>query len=365
MTDVKACLSGPNVTLSPDLVLYPGSAIDLVILGEIEGGLRGLMDGNPEDNCSYLDHKGDIKRGKRTLIEDLDGIPFPARDLICNECYTLPFAPRNPVTSMLISRGCPHSKCRFCNGNTYALGAYRCRSADNILAEIDEVVNRFKIPGINFRDQCFSGNQDLVENICREIINRSWDITWRASTRVDCVDKDLLELMARAGCHQISFGFETDDQEVLDAIGKGITVTQARKAASWAKKAGMEISGGLMLSLPGEKPDAHLRLLKYAKQLKIDYPQFQLTCVMPGAQLHDETQPVTKSRYADDCPFILNPNTDSEKLMLRKLSTLYLRFYFRPGYIINRLKKIKSGSQLRQTTITAFKILGYPFLYNK
>lgn len=361
----KIAMSGPNATHDPGPILNGDSPVDVVVLGELEGGLRGILAGDLDDNCAYRVNGGNTVRGRRTLIEDLDSLPFPARDLVPNEKYRLPFARKNPVTSLISSRGCPHGKCSFCVGNLYSQGRVRYRSADNVLGELEEIRFRYNIPEVMFRDQCFGGDRGIAELICEGMIKRNLGLFWRASMRVDLVDRDFLLLMRRAGCHSISFGFESPFQEVLDRNNKGITIKQSIHAARWAREAGMETSGGFMLALNGDRPDAYKGILRFALELKIDYPQFNITTVFPSTEISSrvEVSDTPDSRYGYGCPF--NDSQADGPTLRRQLFWLYFRFYFRIGYILGRIRKIRSPDDALRLLRTAWAVFIYPIYYGK
>ena len=328
---IKIIFSGPWVTHDPSLVLSDNSA-DFVALGEYELPCLNIIRGDYSENIAYRDN-GNVFCGKRKLV-NMGELAIPARDLIDNRAYRYAvFNKRNPVTTMTISRGCPHSKCKFCHAFLFTLKEIRYRDIDSITEEINEIVFKYKIGEILFRDQAFTANRELVFKICEYMISNNIDIAWRVTTRVDLVDKELLALMHRAGCYQISFGFESSSQKSLDLNNKGITLEQSRLAARWAKEAGIEILGLFMLGMPGDTQDSMADLHKFALGLEVDYAQFNEVYLVPGVPLYDE--------YMKD-KTILFPSD-----LIKKYAMLsYLKFYFRPGFILKQLGRIRSPGDL-------------------
>ncbi len=329
----KIIFSGPLVTFDPSIVLADNTA-DFVALGELELPVSNIIRGDYTENIAYRQN-GRIISGSRSLL-DLINLPIPARDLIDNHAYRYAiFNRRNPVTPMTISRGCPHSKCEFCHSNLYTLGQIRYRSIGSIIEEINEVVFKYKIGEIFFRDQTFTADRELVLSMCDYIISHNIDILWRASTRVDLVDKQLLEFMRRAGCYQVAFGFESSSQESLDLNNKGITLEQSRSAAKMAKEAGLEVAGLFIVGMLGDSKLSVRSLYNFVSHLDLDYANFKELFVVPGA------------------PFLEKHNIDRKKLLLSKkaskISTIivYLRFYLRPKYLLKQALKIRSLSDLR------------------
>ncbi len=328
---VKIVFAGPSVTYDPAAVLSDGSA-DLVALGELELPLADIAAGKAGDNVARLEN-GRVVCGERTLI-DMRTIPIPARDLIDNQAYRYAiFNKRNPITAMSISRGCPHSKCKFCTSKLYTLGQVRYRSLDSIIQEMEEVAFKYRIGEVFFRDQTFTSDRALVSALCEQIIAKKIPLSWRVSTRVDAVDKGLLILMQRAGCYQISFGFESPTQKALDLNSKGISAERSRLAASWAKEAGIETVGLFMQGMWGDNEEANRRMADWAIELGVDYAQFNEPFLSPGTELFDI--------YRRDRSILM------PKARIKKFAAAsYLRFYLRPGYFKKQLQKIKSFSDV-------------------
>lgn len=344
MPDIKIIFSGPLVTYDPSLALNDGSA-DFVALGEYELPVLDIMRGSYAENIAY--RNGDkIISGDRKLI-DLNELPLPARDLIDNQAYRFAIFNRfNPVTTMTISRGCPHSRCKFCHSNLYTLGRLRQRNISSIIEEIKEAVFKYKIGEIFFRDQAFTADRELVWEACEYLISNNINISWRCSTRVDLVDKELLALMQRSGCFQVSFGFESCSQDSLDIADKGITIEQSRQAADWAKKAGLEVVGFFIYGLPGDSDNSMRDLYGFALELEVDYAQFNKFDLNPGAFFY-------KKDKAGEI------NLPPAKLIKKYVRNAYLKFYFRPVYLFKHLAKIRSFADFKLSLKFALDTLSF------
>lgn len=328
----KIIFGGPLVTYDPSIVLSDGSA-DFVALGELELALFNILKRESDENVAYKNGNS-IICGRRSLI-DLNQLPMPARDLVDNQAYRLSIFNRgNPITAMTISRGCPHSKCKFCHSGLYSLGEIRYKDINSIIEEINEIVFKYKIGEIYFRDQVFTANRDLVCKFCEYLISRDIKIPWRVSTRVDLVDKDLLTLMHKAGCYQMSFGFESCSQKSLDTNDKGIKIEQSKQAAKWAKEAGLEVVGLFMFGMLGDTQDSIKNLYKFALDLNIDYAQFNEYFLVPGVPYYEE--------------YLKNKTTlIFQKLAKKYAIAAYLKFYLRPEFLLKHVGKVKSLNDFR------------------
>ena len=262
---------------------------------------------------------------------------------------------------MITSRGCPYS-CNFCQVNIYYLNQVRFRSVDNVLQEIDEIVNKFKIREINFRDQTLTINRDRLLSICHKIIEKRYKIFWRCFSCVDTVDEELLTAMKKAGCYQICYGFENGSQRVLDLSGKGITLQQAIKAAHLTKKAGIEISGAFMLGMYGDTKESIQKTIDFACELDCDYVQFQLATPFYSTEFYDLCirnkfnciEPEELRWYSWKT---MDSISLSHEMLQRKLKDAYRKFYFRLPYIYKAVMKIKGWRNFFVKIKAAFSLL--------
>jgi radical SAM superfamily enzyme YgiQ (UPF0313 family) len=235
---------------------------------------------------------------------------------------------------MTISRVCPHSKCKFCHSPLYSLGEIRYRNFQAITEEINEIVFKYKIGEIYFRDQAFTANRDLVSGICEYLISKNINIPWRASTRVNLVDKELLELMHKAGCYQMSFGFESNSQISLDMNDKGITIEQTKQVVEWAKKIGIEVVGLFMFGMLGDTEESIKELYEFVLDLGIEYAQFNEYFLVQGSLIYKEYM---KNRM------LLMPRELAKKYTI----SANLRFYLRPKFLLKQIAKVRSISDFK------------------
>jgi len=199
---------------------------------------------------------------ERPFIKNPDELPFPARELFPITLYETP-------GQVLMSRGgCPFN-CRFCAVNNIWKGSRRFRSPENVAKEIFHILANFQLEEIAFGDDTFTLNRERVIGLCdllkdlREIF--PW--RWKCATRVDLVDKELLEKMYEAGCYNIQFGVEAGSQKILDSIGKKITLEQVRKAVSMTLNIGMGAACFFMFPHPEDTEETICEQKQFMKEL--------------------------------------------------------------------------------------------------
>jgi len=147
--NIKFIIGGPGVVNLPSSRLYE-SGYSVICYGEGERTVVELVhafeNGLPLENIngiSYLNEGKEVKTPSRELIENLDVIPFPARDLLDMEKYIGTWEENMGVrvASAISSRGCPFS-CRFCDKTTFG-GKVRFMSPSRIIEEMKLLYDRY------------------------------------------------------------------------------------------------------------------------------------------------------------------------------------------------------------------------------
>ncbi|MBM3335996.1 radical SAM protein, partial [Candidatus Sumerlaeota bacterium] len=206
--------------------------LDAVLRGEYEPACEAIARGlAPTDIAGVTSRNasGAIHRSPAPeFVDDLDGLPFPARHLVRNELYVRPDTAQ-PQTTVVTNRGCPH-QCIFCLAPQVGGRKNRYRSVGNVLEELAECLHKFGIHNFLFRSDTFTQQRDWVIELCREIIGRRLSIEWVCNSRVDTIDTEMLDWMKRAGCWLIAFGVESGDERSLDLMNKRADAAQARDA---------------------------------------------------------------------------------------------------------------------------------------
>ncbi len=351
---------GTHVTAC-DLEVLKTSKVDAVIRGEPEITALELTN-TLEKNGDLQDVRGlswkssgkIIKNSERPFFEPLDELPYPARHLLKNELYKMPFIGK-PYTLLVSSRGCPYD-CIFCTAHLYYGKKPRFRSPENVVDEVEEVVWKYKIRHITMWSDTFTLNRKHVVGICQELIDRKLNdvVEFSANSRVDLVDPELLRLMKKAGFSYISYGIESGVQKILDSCKKGTTVEQGINAVKWAKEAGFIVLTHFIFGLPGETKETIMKTIKYAKKLDSDFPQFYCAVPFPGTEFYkyalENDLLVTKdwSFYELNNAVISYPHLSSEELeKMRKMA--YILVNLNPKLLfkaINFIKRSRNPSSI-------------------
>ncbi|HTX61341.1 MAG TPA: radical SAM protein [Methanobacterium sp.] len=348
-------IGGPHTTFMPTETLKSCSSLDAVVIGEGEETMIELtskfQDGNNENlsevkGIAYHDRvTGNIKTNPpRPLIEDLDSIPFPARHLVPFKSYK---TTQENSSDMITSRGCVFS-CDYCSSSLIMGKKFRTRSPENVVDEIDHLIEKYKLKNIAFMDDTFMLNKRRANAIADEIKNRELDIGFVASSRVDMVDKSLLEKLKKAGLTTLYYGVESGSQRILDLMKKGITLKQAEEAVKSAKNAGIEVLTSFILGFPGETREEMDKTIDFSIKLNADYSQFSILTPFPGTPIYYELKrkklidTENWNKYTVLKSVIKYEELGlSKKLVQRKLAQAYFKFYSRPKYLLEHRHMLK------------------------
>jgi len=292
-----------------------------------------------------------IKNPPRPLNENLDALPFPARELLGDMNQYIPppaTYKRKPVTILITSRGCDR-RCIFCfqidkdrkSGNR----GIRFRSVENVLQEI-ELCLKQGYREIKFIDDTFTADYDRAMQICREIKARRLDFTWFASACINQVDKALLQAMKDAGCWAILFGADSGVQKTLNVLRKATTLDQIRRDVRAAKEVGLKVSTPFIFGAPGETFADGLRTIEFAIELDADLANFHALTPFPGTWLYDNLDKFgsvsddLSDRNYQSAAFVPYTMTRDEILTLRQLA--FRRFYSRPAFLLRKLLALRT-----------------------
>ncbi|MBN1551106.1 cobalamin-dependent protein [bacterium] len=280
---VHLTAGGPHVSLAAEDTLEGVDAIDSVVVGEGEktfcelvsafsvGGLKAL---HKVHGIVFRNEKGDIFRTeKRAQIENLDEIPFPARHLYpspdhYNFSFDVPGKGKRRFANLMTSRGCPCA-CNFCATPKVWGRKVRMRSPENIISEIDMLVENQHAEALWFFDDTFNTSPKRVEEICRRMKERRFELPWFCEVRVDVMTKPLLAAMRDAGCYTIGFGVESGSQRILDdVIGKHLKLEQVHALYEWCKELDVIANPFFIISHPTETWEEAQQTLDLIKQFK-------------------------------------------------------------------------------------------------
>jgi radical SAM superfamily enzyme YgiQ (UPF0313 family) len=353
-------VGGPYPIAMQEKCLEDCADIDAAITGEGELTmtelLKRLSEGNSlkgVEGLVFRERDTIVKNPPRPLMQDVDSLPFPARELLGDAMDYIPppaTYKRKPVAVIMTSRGC-NRRCIFCfQIDKERKNGIRFRSVANVMQEIELCLQQ-GYKEIKFIDDTLAADYDRAMQIAQEIKKRKLDFTWFTSACVHQVDKPLLKAFREAGCWAILFGAESGVQRNLNAIRKGITLEQIRKAVKAAKEVGLTVYTPFLFGIPGQTYEDGLKTIEFACELNPDIANFHALTPFPGTELYDNIEEYgTMSGDLTDytyqgAAFTPHTMTREEISQLRQLA--FKKFYSRPGYIFRRLLLLRNINDVR------------------
>jgi len=370
--EVPIVLGGPHPTALPNDILNDMDA-DMAVIGEGEETfvelVRAIENHQDLDSIPGIAFKenGTIKvNPRRTLISNLDILPFPAKDLLPIDKYYLPPTKRiksERATNMVTSRGCPFA-CTFCMARTIWGRKTRLRGVQNVIDEIKENVEYYGLTEFSFHDELFTFNKKRVISLCREILDQGLDISWVCQARAGSVDLDMLRIMKEAGCGKIAFGFESGNQRILNLMNKKESLQNAVESVKLCKKAGIGVEGAFILGYPGEDLQSIQDTINFALRVDCETVAFFIAIPYPGTELYIEALEKEYLKKDPDwrefapvsnlkSPMII-PNFTQEELQKWKRKA-YRSYYLRPTYILRKLSGLRTVADIKDI-FRGFKI---------
>jgi anaerobic magnesium-protoporphyrin IX monomethyl ester cyclase len=275
--DTFTLFGGPHATFFPEIIERNG--VDGVLIGESEYAIAELVEKiqRKQDISTiknlWLKQNGNIIRNElRPLIDDLDDIPFPDREIY----YKYSFLRNNPNKSFLTGRGCPYA-CSFCFNASYR-SLYRKKgdlirriSPPRMIRELSNVISKFGAKSIRFDDDLFAVDGKWSGEFL-ELYRREINLPFTCYLRANIVTEEIVRTLKMGGCFLSYFGIETGNEENRHKIlKKNITNKQIEKTAYLLRKHAIEVGTFNMLCLPGETIDQAYETINLNRKIKADY----------------------------------------------------------------------------------------------
>jgi radical SAM superfamily enzyme YgiQ (UPF0313 family) len=335
---IKIGLGGPHISADPEFINRFFSLFDFGIIGEAEITLPQIVE-------KILNNQSFERIVRGEIIENVDVIPEPARDLVSH----LPYKKGAMIFS---SRGCPY-QCIFCSRPAISK-KIRYRSPYLIVNEMENIFKRTGEDYFLFEDDTLTLKKDHVIGICEELLKRRLRFKWTAITRADCVDEEIIRKMKKAGCIEVTFGVESGSERIRnEIIGKNLRSETIKKAFNLCKKYNIMTNAFLMLGFPTETKKNIKETINFYKGQPINIIGIHISLPIPGSRLFDLAIKEGKitydiiDKYAkgelgdgfhENWPHYIPDGFTFEQLEKYRKKA-YFKFYFRPIYVWQRIKK--------------------------
>lgn len=387
-TRPKVAVCGLHVfAFQPDF-LDRFKGIDYSFIGEYEQTAldlaRCLRDGKGVSQVLglvYRDAEGRARANpRRSLIKDLDSLPWPARHFLPMEnYYDTPGGIPKPSVQMWASRGCPFG-CVFCAWPqiVYNSHSYRARDPVKVVDEMECLVKEKGFKSVYFDDDTFNIGKPRIMKICSEIMKRRINVPWAIMARADLMDEEILTALKESGLHALKYGVESADQGIVDRCGKQMDLVKTESMILKTRKLGILYHLTFTFGLPGETRQTIRKSIDWCLRMDPDTVQFSLTTPFPGSRFYKEMQKQGRivSRDWEEYDGFFHAVVDTEHLTASELLELRndvvrrwdahvknrqvrrrRKNYLHPRYITEALRNpLKAARKIREL----YRLIGHP-----
>lgn len=287
----KVILGGPQASVVDVATMHAFPCVDIIVRGEADDTFPALLhllyNQLPEwENLPGITfRRGDevIRNPNAPVVENLDRLPLPAFDL------DLRIRDRGGV-HLEIGRGCPFA-CTFCSTNDFFRRNFRLKSPATMVKDIASLQKKYGLNYFSLVHDMYTIDRKKVVAFCDAILASGEKFTWGCSARTDCIDDDLLALMASAGCTGIFFGIETGSQRLQEVIKKKLDLDEARQRIEAADRNGIQTTVALIAGFPEEtRDDLRDTIHFFIDSLRYDRaePQCSLLAPLAATPVYDQ-----------------------------------------------------------------------------
>lgn len=274
---------GHGASMSPKVLLENGA--DAVVCGEGEITFRDLLQRGVSEKVSGLYLKRDgalIKTPQRPLIQSLDSLQEPARDLAGE--------PPDGIFLLETSRGCPHG-CTFCETTRFHGRQWRARSPELVAEDIRHLVSRHGAVIIQIADDNFMASPERALRICEALQDGPLPLFFLFSARSDDMLRhpEVIASLSTARFLRATIGVETVNPELAQSIHKTITFEQHKKAFAALRQAGIFTVASFIVGLPGETEEMRSGYVDTAVDSGADAARFLPFQPLPGTPMESGT----------------------------------------------------------------------------
>lgn len=335
-SSIKIFAGGPFISSEPHKVLCETN-IDGIITGEGEEAFAEVVEAllkskdlNLIKNYGYRVNGKVVVNPQRDFIKDIDSLPFPDYSLIDTDKYAQAINYGYTIRKqglILTSRGCPFC-CKYCFN--FLGRVYRTRSPENVFKEIKLLYDTYGIEDFFIVDDTFNVKRQRCVDILKMIIQwgKKIRLYFTSGLRGELLDRELVDLMVRAGTVWISFGVESVNKRIQELIGRRADAKKLKVAIEYCCENNIMVGIFFMTGFPTETYEEAMETLDFVKGLKkVTMPYFFGVRYFPGSELF-ETAKKENIITEDSMEAVYAPYHDTEKLETPTMSNLDFKKLF-------------------------------------
>jgi tRNA A37 methylthiotransferase MiaB len=332
-------LGGPQASVVDIRTLVAFPFVDLILCGEAESTLPVLLEelrGERRfDRVPSLSYRIGAQPRRNTsapVIQDLDSLPTPAYHLTGGLLGA-------DKAALELGRGCPFA-CTFCSTNDFFRRKFRLRSPERVLRDMRTIAAAYSIRNFELAHDMFTVDRNRVVAFCETMIASGEKFTWSCSARTDCVDAELLELMARAGCRGIFFGVETGSKRMQKMIDKHLDPVRAEDVINATERLGIRSTVSLIAGFPEETWEdlrQSIHIFMCSARCPNSHPQLNLLAPLAETPLHAKHKnELVLEELCSDISHQGRSQNDADLQLIRAYPEIFPNFYVIPTPQLDR-----------------------------
>jgi radical SAM superfamily enzyme YgiQ (UPF0313 family) len=270
-------MGGAHVSCNPENVLK-SPIIDYAVLGEGEIRFPLILEQIEKAKVRAIDEidgigyrrNGEIRINPlQTFIQDLNSLPYPARELLNLNQYKMR---KKWFTMIITSRGCPYG-CAYCSAHHVMGNSFRTRTPEAIIEEMTECQKQYSIQAFDIEDDNFTFDQKRAKRLMALMIENFGEqgIELYAMNGVSfaSLDGELLKLMKKAGFNTINLSYVSVDPTTKERMRRPETETEFDEILEKAEQVDLNVIAYAILGMPGQTIAEMVETLIYLMGKKV------------------------------------------------------------------------------------------------
>jgi len=281
---------GPHATFFPEFIEQ--TDLDAICIGEGEYPFQELLErlerGKDISGLENIIVKGGKLNGLKPLIQNLDALPFPDRELFYRSNKSGKEQPT--VMNFMTSRGCPYN-CTYCfnhsfNKTYHGQRPIRKHSVDYAINEILDTKEKFNFKFIRFMDDIFVFKEDdWFKEFCTRY-PKEVGLPFYVHSRFDLITPTIVDSLKNAGCKAIHMSIESTNPKIRKEILKrNMSDAEIIKGAKYCQDKKIPIVVNTMLGLPTSTLKDDINAVDFSIKAGVPIPEFPIYQPYPRTDL--------------------------------------------------------------------------------